>query len=83
MVLGPMPWSSPMRIGARKLASEPGGTTQSPRGLFTLEATLATSLLVPAPTEQVSPVSARTSACSARAAASGVPMTASQPVMSR
>ena len=51
----------PLRLrigsGARKLCSEPGKTTVSPRGLSRSDAILAMLLEVPNPIEQVTPSS--------------------------
>ena len=66
---GPTPGRSRIGNGARNAASRPGRTAVSPAGLRRSEATFATTFDVATPSEQVSLVRARTTACTASASA--------------
>ena len=70
-------------LGARKAASPPAGTTQTPSGLAASLATLATSLFVATPAEAVIPTSERTRSRINPAINSPSPNSRSEPDTSR
>ena len=70
-VFAPMPGSSRAGAAAKRAHASSRVSTTKPAGFSASEATLATSLLGPIPTEQVIPVSARISDTRRRTAARG------------
>ena len=70
-VLGPMPGTSPGEALAKRALAWAASSTTKPSGFSASEATFATSLLGPRPTEQVSPVRVRTASLTRAAAARG------------
>ncbi len=81
-VFGPTPHSARTGIGARNAASVPGGTKTRPSGFFKSEAIFATLLLLPMPTDSVSPVAFRTSSFSSLPMRSGSAPSRTQPLTS-
>ena len=80
---GPTPQIRPTGSGARNSRTASAGTSTRPSGLATSLAIFATSFTGAMPTEQASPVSARTSARNRSARARGGPNSRSVPVTSR
>ena len=70
-VFGPTPGSRPGGACANRAQASSRESTTKPRGFSASEATLATSLLGPIPTEQPRPVASRISAIRRRIAACG------------
>ena len=67
-VFGPMPGTRPGEASAKRIRASSAVSSTNPSGFSASEATFATSLLGPRPTEQVSPVSVRTASFTRRAA---------------